>query len=183
MDIARRFAKEGFAALAVDLASRGGGTEALRMDPAQVSAVLGRTPQPELTADLAAGIAHLKTVEGVRREGFGVTGYCFGGGMAFSLAVASPEIRAAVPYYGNARVEELPNSQAAFLVFYGERDTRITAQAPAVEEALRAAGRPVEIRVAPGAGHAFFNNARNSYHPDAARDAWPRTLEWFARYL
>ena len=183
MDIARRYAKEGFAALAVDLVSRAGGTERLRSDPAQIPAALGRTPQGEHAADLAAGIAYLKTVEGVRPERFGVSGFCFGGGMAFALASASPEVVAAVPYYGSARVDDLARSQAAFLVFYGETDTRLTAQAPAVEAALRAAGRMVEIVIAPGAGHAFFNNSGNSYNPAAARDAWPRTLAWFARHL
>jgi carboxymethylenebutenolidase len=183
MDIARRYAKEGFAALAVDLVSRAGGTEKFLSDPAQISAALGRTPQPDLVADLAAGIDYLKTVDGVRNQGFGVTGFCFGGGMTFALATASPEIRAAVPYYGNARVEELPKSQAAFLIFYGETDTRITSQAQAVERALRDAGRPVEVRIEPGAGHAFFRNGGQSYNAAAARDAWPRTLDWFARYL
>ena len=183
MDIARRYAKEGFAALAVDLVSRAGGTERLRSDPAQIPAALGRTPQEEHAADLSAGIAYLKTVDGVRPERFGVSGFCFGGGMTFALASAAAEVVAAVPYYGNARLEDLPRSQAAFLVFYGETDTRLTAQAPAVEAALRAAGRPVEVVVAPGAGHAFFRNGGNSYNPAAARDAWPRTLAWFARHL
>jgi len=178
MDIARRFAKEGFAALAVDLVSRQGGTAKFASDPAQIPAILGRIPQADHVADMAAGIAYLKTVEGVRREGFGV-----GGGMAFALAMGSPEVRAAVPFYGSTRPEELAKTQAAVLAFYGEADTRITAQAPAVEQALRGAGRTVETRVEPGAGHAFFNNAARSYNADAARNAWPRMLEWFARYL
>jgi carboxymethylenebutenolidase len=167
----------------VDLVSRAGGTDRYLSDTAQIPAILSRTPQPDLTTDLAAGIAYLKTVEGVRAEGFGVTGFCFGGAMTFALATASPEIRAAVPYYGNARVEDLPKSQAAFLVFYGETDTRITGQAQAVEQALRGAGRTVEIAIEPGAGHAFFRNGGQSYNAAAARDAWPRTLDWFGRHL
>src|SRR5215203_1539927 len=90
MDIARRYAKEGFAALAVDLVSRAGGTERLQSDRAQIPAALGRSPE-EHAADLAAGIAYLKTVDGVRSEYFGVSGFCFGGGMAFALATAAPE--------------------------------------------------------------------------------------------
>lgn len=183
MDIARRYAREGFAALAVDLVSREGGTDRYDSDRAQIPAILGRIPEPDRVADLSAGIAYLKTLDGVRKDTFGVTGFCFGGGMAFALATAAPDIRAAVPYYGNARAEDLPRSQAAFLIFYGETDTRITSQAAAVEQALKEAGRTVEVRIAPGAGHAFFNNTGMSYNPAAARDAWPRTLEWFARYL
>src|SRR5206468_3820005 len=111
MDIARRYAKEGFAALAVDLVSREGGTDKYLGDAAQIPAILSRIPQSDLTADLVAGIAYLKTVEGVRKEGFGVTGFCFGGGMVFALATTSPDIRAAVPYYGNAAVDTLSRSQ------------------------------------------------------------------------
>jgi carboxymethylenebutenolidase len=183
LDIARRYAKEGLAALAVDLVSREGGTDKFRNDAAQIPAILGRISQSDLVAELAAGVAYLKTVDGVRHEGFGVSGFCFGGGMAFALAIASSDIRAVVPYYGTTRAEDLPRSQAAFLIFYGETDTRITSQAQAVEQALRGAGRPVEVRIEPGAGHAFFRNGGQSYNPAAARDAWPRTLEWFARYL
>jgi carboxymethylenebutenolidase len=182
MDIARRYAKEGFAALAVDLVSREGGTEKFASDRAQISAILGRIPQTDLATDLAAGITYLKTLDGIKKDGFGVSGFCFGGAMTFALATASPEIRAAVPYYGNARIEDLPKSQAAFLIFYGETDTRITGQSDAVAMALRGAGRTVDVRIQPGAGHAFFRNGGNSYTA-AARDAWPRTLEWFARYL
>ena len=183
MDIARRYAKEGFAALAVDLVSREGGTEKFAADRAQVPAILGRIPQTDLAADLAAGIAHLKTLDGIKKDGFGVSGFCFGGAMTFALATASPEVRAAVPYYGNARVEDLPKAQAAFLIFYGETDTRITGQSDAVALALRGAGRTVDVRIQPGAGHAFFRNGGTSYNAAAARDAWPRTLEWFARHL
>jgi carboxymethylenebutenolidase len=183
MDIARRFAKEGFAALAVDLVSRSGGTQQFANDPAQIPAMLSGTPQPDLTADLVAGINYMKTVSGVRPEGFGVTGFCFGGGMTFALASASSEIRAAVPYYGPTRPEDLPRSGAAFLIFYGETDSRITGQAQAVEQTLRDGGRTVEVVIEPGAGHAFFNNSGNSYNAAAARDAWPRTLDWFARFL
>lgn len=183
MDIARRYAKEGFAALAIDLVSRAGGTERFANDRAQIPAILGRTPQADLAADLVAGITYLKTIEGVKRDGFGVSGFCFGGAMSFALATASAEIKAAVPYYGTARIDDLPKAQAAFLIFYGETDTRITSQAQAVEQALRGAGRTVEVRIAPGAGHAFFRNGGTSYNATAARDAWPRTLEWFARHL
>lgn len=183
MDIARRYAKEGFAALAVDLASREGGTEKYTSDLAQIPAILGRLPQNDLAADLAAGITYLKTLDGIKKDGFGVSGFCFGGGMTFALATASSEIKAAVPYYGNARIEDLPKSQAAFLIFYGETDTRLTSQSDPVTLALRGAGRTVEVRVEPGAGHAFFRNGGQSYNAAAARDAWPRTLDWFARYL
>jgi carboxymethylenebutenolidase len=52
-----------------------------------------------------------------------------------------------------------------------------------VEQALKGTGRTIEIKIESGAAHAFFNNSGASYNPTAARDAWPRALDWFARYL
>jgi carboxymethylenebutenolidase len=183
MDIARRYAKEGFATLAVDLVSRAGGTAKYAGDPAQIPAILGRTDQADLVADLQAGLTYLKTVDGVRKDRLGVTGFCFGGNQTFALATASPELLAAVPFYGMAKLDDLSKSQAAFLCFYGELDTRVSSQAPQVEQTLKQLGRPVEIHVEPGAMHAFFNNSGTAYNPDAARDAWPRALAWFNQYL
>jgi len=105
----------------------------------QIPAILGRIAQPDLTADLLAALTYLKAVDGVRKGGYGVSGFCFGGSQTFALATASPDIKAAVPYYGTAKVEDLPKSQAAFLNFYGETDTRVTGTAQAVEQALKAA--------------------------------------------
>jgi carboxymethylenebutenolidase len=99
----------------------------------------------------------------VRTNGFGVTGYCLGGTYTFVLAIAAPEIRAAAPYYGTVDATRLARSQAAYLIFHGEQDTRITSQAFAVETALKQAGRPVEVHIEPGAGHAFFANTRTSH--------------------
>ena len=136
MDIARRYAKEGFAALAVDLVSREGGTAKYTNDPAQIPAILGRTAQPDLVADLVSAVAYLKTADGVRKDRFGVTGFCFGGSQAFALAIASPDIRAAVPFYGTVKPEDVVKSQAAFLNFYGELDTRVTSTADPAAQAV-----------------------------------------------
>jgi carboxymethylenebutenolidase len=183
MDIARRYAKEGFATLAVDLVSREGGTDKYADDPAQIPAILGRIPQPDLVADLLASLAYLKAADGVRKDRFGVTGFCFGGSQTFALAIASPEIRAAAPFYGTAKPEDVGKSQAAFINFYGETDARVTSTAEPVQAALKQAGRTVEVHIEPGAAHSFFNNTGQAYSPSAARDAWPRALAWFDKYL
>jgi carboxymethylenebutenolidase len=183
MDIARRYAKEGYVALAVDLVSRAGGTAQYANDPAQIPAILGNIPQDQLVADLQSGVNYLKTVNGVRSDRLGVTGFCFGGTQTFALAVASPVIRAAAPFYGTAKPEDVVKSQAAFINFYGELDTRVTSTAQPVTDALKQAGRPVEMHIEPGAMHAFFNNTGQAYNPAAARDAWPRVLSWFNQYL
>jgi carboxymethylenebutenolidase len=185
MDIARRYAKEGFVALAVDLISRAGGTAAvLADDPMAISGALGSANDEQRAADMTAGIEHLKGQPFVDASvGFGVTGFCFGGGQTFSLAARNPEIRAAVPYYGSTMPQILGNTNAAILGIYAEEDTRITSQVPDVRAALESAGKVFEAVVYPGANHAFFNNTGERYHAEAAQDAWRRTLDWFLLYL
>lgn len=182
-DVTRRYAKEGFVALAVDLVSRQGGTEQVS-DTNEVTGFLGRANPDDFITDLRAGINYLKEQPFVRPDAIGVTGFCFGGGYTWEMAIASPDVKAAVPYYGSIRrLDELSRTRAAILAIYGSEDTRITAQAPAVEERLRAAGVPFEIKIYPGANHAFFNDTGPRYHEAAARDAWQQTLAWFRRYL
>jgi carboxymethylenebutenolidase len=180
-DIARRYAKEGFAAFAIDLVSRDGGTKA---DTALNTGFLGRANPDDLIADLVAMVGYMKTQPFVRAGALGVTGFCFGGGYVWETAIASPDIKAAVPYYGPLRLPDpLSKTNAAVLAIYGGNDTRITSQAPNAEEKLKAPGKTVEIKVYPGANHAFFNDTGTSYNAEAASQAWPATLAWFRKYL
>ena len=182
-DVCRRFAKVGYAALAVDLVSSEGGT-AKYTDLAQVTAILGRTPPEQLVATLNAGVAHLQGVSGVRKDRTGAIGFCFGGGMTWRLITSNPTIRAAVPFYGpNPPLEDVPKIKAAVLAIYGELDTRIDAGIPAIREAMQRAGITHEIVVYPGANHAFFNDTGERYHEPSAKDAWKRTRAWYDRYL
>ncbi|MBX7112187.1 MAG: dienelactone hydrolase family protein [Dehalococcoidia bacterium] len=179
-DVSRRYAKEGFVALAIDLVSRDGGSKA---DTNQNTGFLGRSAPADLTADLVAGVQYLKTQPFVRPAALGVTGFCFGGGYTWETAIASLDVKAAVPYYGTAPLDRIGRIRAAVLAMYGEADARITSQAPEVERILRAAGTTIEVKIYPGAGHAFFNDTGANYNAAAAADAWPRTLAWFRKYL
>lgn len=180
-DVTRRLAAEGFTALAVDLVSRAGGS---KVDTAQNTGALGRAKIEDLIGDLQAYIAHLNAVPGVRPGGVGVTGFCFGGGYTFEAAIASAEVKAAVPFYGICRlIDDLPKTKAAVMALYGANDTRVTSQADQVRAKLQASGQPFDVRVYPGANHAFFNDTSGSYNADAAADAWNRTLAWFRTYL
>jgi carboxymethylenebutenolidase len=182
-DVARRLAKVGYVALAVDLASHEGGTERFS-DPAQVTAVLGRTSVDTLVGMLLAAVAYLRTQPFVRAERLGAVGWCFGGGMVWRLVTRSPELRAAVAFYGpNPPLEDVPRIRAAVLGIYGELDQRINQGIPALREALQRAGVVHELVVYPGADHAFFNDTGARYHPQAARQAWERALDWLRRYL
>ena len=182
-DVARRFAKEGFVALSIDLLSRGGGTTA---DMAAVMAIYRGLVQDDMTADMKASIDYLKTQTFVKANAIGVIGFCFGGGEAFEITIASPDVKAAVPFYGSVReqiLEPLGRTQAAIFAVYGELD-RGTAQSPIVEERLKASGKPYQIKVYQGAPHAFFNeNRTNSYNQAAATASWKDTLAWFRTHL
>jgi len=182
-DVARRFAKVGYVALAVDLASHEGGTDRFQ-DSAQVTALLGRTPPDQLVAMLVAAVQYLGQQPFVRSDRLGAVGWCFGGGMTWRLATASPQLRAAVPFYGsNPPLDQVPHIRAAVLGIYAERDERINQGIPALREALQRAGVVHEIVIYPGVEHAFFNDTGPRYNPQAARQAWERALDWFGRYL
>jgi carboxymethylenebutenolidase len=117
--------------LAVDLASHEGGTERFS-DPAQVTAVLGRTPVDTLVAMLLSAVAYLRTQPLVRADRLGAVGWCFGGGMVWRLVTRSPELRAAVAFYGpNPPLEDVPRIRAAVLGIYGELDHWINQGIPA----------------------------------------------------
>ena len=181
-DVARRYAKEDFVALAVDLVSRAGGTQA---NEAQNTGALGRANPDDLVQDLLSGVDYLKQQSFVKAGALGVTGFCFGGGFTWELAVASPEIKAAVPYYGTTQrvIDKLGQTNAAVLAMYGSLDRSITPQAAATEEKLKAANKTYQIKIYDGANHAFFNDTGGSYNADAAKDAWQLTLGWFRKYL
>jgi carboxymethylenebutenolidase len=181
-DVSRRFAQEGFVALAVDLVSRVGGTS----DDTNKNMTALRAAPADLLADLTSGVDYLKQQPYVKANAIGVIGFCFGGGLAFELAINDPDIKAAVPYYGTvstASLEKFGQSNAAFLAMYGGTDTRVTGTSADVQAKAQAAGKTIEIKVWDGAGHAFFNDTGGSYNEAAAKAAWPMTLAWFRKYL
>lgn len=180
-DIARRYAGEGFVGLAVDLVSRAGGT---KPDASANTGVLGSAAIPDLIADMKAYVDYLKGLDGVKAGGVGVTGFCFGGGYAFDTAVESPDVKAAVPYYGTCRQKaKLATTQAAVLAIYGALDSRITGEAESVKAELAKNGRPSEVKIYDGASHAFFNDTGGAYNAAAAKDAWAKTLAWFRTHV
>ena len=181
-DVTRRLAKAGYAALAVDLLSRQGGVSKFSSD--DVPGALGQTPPEQFVQDFLSGWNYLKTQNFAQPERVGMVGFCFGGGVTWRMAVGMPELRAAVPFYGpHPPVEDVPKIQAAVLAIYGGNDTRINSGIPVIEEAMQANQKTYEKVIYEGADHAFHNDTSPRYHPEAARDAWGRTLAWFEQYL
>lgn len=182
-DVTRRLARANYTGLAVDLLSRQGGSAA-HPDEAERTGLLGQNPPEQMISDLSAGLDYLKGRGDVVPDKLGVMGFCFGGGYAWRMATARADLKAAAPYYGpNPPLEDVPKIKAAVLGIYGERDTRITGQVPALEEALKQAGVTYEIKIYEGAEHAFHNDTTARYNPEAARDAWEQTLAWFEKHL
>lgn len=179
-DVARRLAKAGYLALAPDGLSSVGGYPG-NDDKGRE---LQRQVQPEkLMNDFFAAIEFLLKHE--RSTGkVGITGFCYGGGVANAASVAYPELAAAVPFYGRqAKPEDVGRIRAPLLFQFAEKDDNVNATWPAYEAALKNAGTTYEAHFYPGTGHGFHNDSTPRYDEAAANLAWERTLAWFARYL
>jgi len=181
--VAGRFAGSGYSALAIDLLSAQGGT-ATFADPAAATAALGNIPPEQLIADLTSGIAELQ--RRVPDKKIAAVGFCMGGGLVWQLlAAGTPQLAAAVPFYGPAPDDPdfSGSKDVAVLAFYGALDQRVNATEPTARTALEKAGNVHELVTEPDANHAFFNDTGERYNPTAAADAWRRVQDWFTRYV
>ena len=179
-DVARRVAKAGFIALAPDGLSSVGGYPGNDDKGRQ----LQQQVNPEkLMNDFFAAIEFLMKSDQTTGK-VGITGFCYGGGVANAAAVAYPELGAAVPFYGRQpRAEDVARIKAPLLIHYGELDTGINAGWTAYETALKAGGKTYEAYIYPGANHGFHNDSTPRYDEANAKLAWDRTIGWFKRYL
>lgn len=180
-DVAERFARAGFVALAPDLYH---GQKAEEPDEAQKLAMA--LDRERAVAEILAAAHHLQEMDQVALKKIGVVGWCMGGGLSLSAAASSEgEIGAAVAFYGRPlSADDTAKIEAPVLGLYGEEDAGIPVEdVRAFEEELKAHQIPHEIHVYEGAQHAFFNDTRQAYHPEAAQDAWEKTLAWFRRHL
>lgn len=181
-DVARRFAKNGYVALAIDLLSREGGTAAHDRDA--VPGLLTDAGADRHVGDFIAGADYLQTLDYVDGERLGMIGFCFGGGITWRVATALPTLKAAAPFYGPApELEQVPNIQAAVLGVYAEQDERINAGIEPLQAALDAAGTTYQINIYPGVNHAFHNDTGQRYIEEQATQAWEDALAWFAEHV
>ena len=180
-DVTRRFALEGFLAMAPDALSPLGGTPD---DPEKVPALLGQLDKEKNTKNFVAAVKYLKT-HSLSNGKVGVVGFCWGGAMANQVAVHSSDLVAAVPYYGAVPApEDVPKIKASLLLHYAGIDERINAGIPAFEAALKAASKDYKLYMYEGAQHAFNNDmAPTRYNKEAAELAWKRTIAFFKEKL
>ncbi len=181
-DIARRLALANFMAFAPDgLTSLGG----FPGDAYKGGQLFGQIDRQKMFEDMVAAAMWLRSRSDCTGK-IGITGFCYGGGVANSMAVRlGADLSAAVPFYGGVPpADDIPKIKASILVHHGELDTRLAATWPAYDKALTAINVPHEGYIYPGAVHGFNCDATPERYNKAAADlAWQRTIDWFNKYL
>jgi len=180
-NITRRIAKAGFMALAPDALSPFGGTPE-NVDEAR--AMFSKIETPKNLRNFLNAFDYLRS----RSESNGKTacvGFCWGGALTNRMAVNSPELKAAVAYYGGQpEGADVPKIKAKLMLHYAGLDTRVNAGIPAYEAALKAAGTDYQLFIYDGVQHAFNNDTGGErYNPEAAKLAWSRTMELFNKTI
>lgn len=200
--VADRFADAGFDVFAPDLLREEGldperGQELFRLrnspDEAERTAAqpalreaFSMAGDPEFITGVVVRLRRLlDAMEAEGHDRVAVVGFCFGGSVAFQLAAADHRLRGAVPFYGVATdAEDSVSIRCPVLAFYGDQDTRLVDVLPDVEQWMLEGGVDFSFHVYAGAGHAFFNDENAStFVPEAAQDAWERTLAFLDRVL
>jgi carboxymethylenebutenolidase len=192
-DVARRFAKQGYLALAPDLFVRQG-------DPSKVASIadlqrdiISKTPDEQVMKDLDAVVAWAKA-NGGNTDKMGITGFCWGGRITWLYAAHNPSLKAGVAWYGRLVGEHTPlfprhpidiagSLTVPVLGLYGLKDTGITQESIAqMKEALAKGPNKAQFVVYPNSGHAFHADYRPSYVEADAKDGWARALAWFKQH-
>ncbi|WP_342322726.1 dienelactone hydrolase family protein [Kosakonia sp. BYX6] len=192
-DLCRRLALEGYLAIAPELYFRQGDPNDFTDVQTLLSALVSKVPDAQVLADLDH-VANWAARNGGNAHQLMVTGFCWGGRIAWLYAAHNPQLKAAVAWYGKLTGEKTLNSpnnpidiatnlNAPVLGLYGGQDTGIPLESvETMRQALRAANANAEIIVYPDAGHAFNADYRPSYHAESAKDGWQRMLAWFSQY-
>jgi carboxymethylenebutenolidase len=180
-DVTRRMAKEGFLALAPDALTPVGGTPE---DISNVGELFKKLNGEETTKNFVAAVRFLETHPNSTGK-VGCTGFCWGGAMTNQVAVNSPELDAAVPYYGRQpSADDVAKIKAPVMAHYAENDAGINAGIAAFEEALKKNNKDYQIFSYPGTGHGFNNDTNTGrYNEEAAKLAWKRTVGFFKEKL
>ncbi len=193
-DLAHRLAREGYAAVIPDIYH---GKVYDYQDFDNAIGHLRTLRDEQVMSEARATLSSLRQRAEIAQGTFGVLGFCMGGRYTFlANAALAPDVACAVAFYGGGiapksdpagrppLLDQIPAMQAPLLLHYGSKDHSIAPDEHArIVEALSSAGKRYTLSVFPGAPHGFFSDRRDSYHPQAAKEAWEMTQQWFAHYL
>ena len=190
-DVARRFAKQGYLALAPDLFVRQGDATRQPTQADLMKNIIAKTPDNEVLGDLDATVAWAKA-NGGNTDKLGITGFCWGGRITWLYAAHNPNVKAGVAWYGRVvgdktainpehPIDLAAKIKAPVLGLYGAKDTGIPVESlDKMKAALAAAGNiKCTFVVYPNSGHAFHADYRPSYNEADAKDGYARALAWF----
>ena len=189
-DVARRFAKQGYLAIAPELFVRQGDAGSYGEIAKLIAEVINKTPDAQVFGDLDASVAWARANGGDANR-IGITGFCWGGRIVWMYAAHNPAVKAGVAWYGTvasgrypgdkSAIEVAPQIKAPILGLYGGADAGIPNDTvEKMREALKAAGNTKsEIVIYPDTPHAFHADYRPSYRKEQAEDGWKRALAWF----
>jgi len=181
-DVCKRFAGEGFVALAPDL-YHGKSTKS----PDEAGKLMMSMRIDEAEKEISGAIDYLLNHEATTGDKAGVVGFCMGGALALYTATKNAKVGACVVFYGgHPKVKpDLPKLESPVLSLSGDRDRSVTPEVVhKLEQQLKSLGKQVDVVIYPGADHAFFNDTRPTvYVPEAAADAWRRTIDFFRKHL
>jgi carboxymethylenebutenolidase len=193
-DLCRRFAKEGYLAVAPELYARQGDPTKFTDWKELFAEIVNKVPDAQVMSDLDAAVAWAGKSGSGDVKRVGVTGFCWGGRITWLYCAHSPQVKAGVAWYGRLVGETSPlqpkypidvvaELKAPVLGLYGGQDQGIPlADVEKMRAALAAAKKPSEIVVFPDAPHGFNADYRPSYRPDDAREGWRQALAWFRRH-
>ena len=193
-DVCRRFAKQGFLAVAPELYARQGDPAKYTDTSALMKEIVLKVSDAQVMSDLDAAAAWAAK-NGGNPDKLGITGFCWGGRATLMYAAHNPKLRAAVAWYGaTARayyagdkpvLDVASNIKAPVLGLYGGADAGIPRDTvDKLQAALKAAGNTrSEFVVYPDTPHAFYADYRSSYRKEAADDGWKRAVAWFKTHL
>jgi carboxymethylenebutenolidase len=183
-NVADRIAAQGYVALAPNFFARA--SEPPPKDDTDMQALrraASSVKQEDANRDMQAALDFLKADKGVKKK-FASIGFCMGGGYSYQLATHTKDLAGAVIFYGRTPVDLVPQVSSPILAHFGGKDTSLMQTEPAWEEAMRKAGKTLDVKVYPEAGHGFFNDTRpTAYNAEAAADAWQRVLKFFRERL
>jgi carboxymethylenebutenolidase len=192
-DVARRFAKQGYLALAPDLFVRQGDATKVPNIADLMRDIVSKTPDAQVMADLDACVAWA-AANGGNPDKLGITGFCWGGRITWLYAAHNPKVKAGVAWYGRLVGDTSPNNpqhpidiaptlSVPVLGLYGAKDTGIPVDTiDRMKAALAKGASGSDFVVYPDAGHAFNADYRPSYVEKDAQDGWKRALDWFKRH-